>query len=119
MKNEPLRVIYSEEGLTFGEADGKHYLVTGGKTYRISGNIYEPSLFIEFPDNRMVTLHNSFTVDEEGNDLLVFHARPYRGFKGDALSDPNRHCFLRTVRYDADNCPLFSEELNTEQSNEE
>ena len=54
--------------------------------------------------------HNSFTVDEEGKDILVFHARPYPGFKGDALSDPNRHCFLRTVRYDADNRPVFTEE---------
>lgn len=54
--------------------------------------------------------HNSFTVDEEERDLLVFHARPYPGFKGDALSDPNRHCFLRPVKYDADNRPLFSAE---------
>ena len=51
--------------------------------------------------------HNSFTVDEEGRDLLVFHARPYPGFKGDALSDPNRHCFLRTVEYTADGIPVF------------
>ncbi len=51
--------------------------------------------------------HNSFTVDEEGNDLLVFHARPYPGFHGTALSDPNRHCFLRPVRYDADGKPIF------------
>jgi GH43 family beta-xylosidase len=54
--------------------------------------------------------HNSFTVDEEGKDLLVFHARPYPGFRGTALSDPNRHCFLRYVRYDADGVPLFREE---------
>ena len=52
--------------------------------------------------------HNSFTVDEEGRDLLVFHARPYPGFKGDALSDPNRHCFLRTVEYTADGIPVFT-----------
>jgi len=52
--------------------------------------------------------HNSFTVDEEGKDLLVFHARPYPGFRGDALSDPNRHCFLRPVRYDEENRPVFT-----------
>ena len=55
--------------------------------------------------------HNSFTVDEEGRDLLVFHARPYPGFRGDALSDPNRHCFLRLVRYDTDGSPVFMAEL--------
>ncbi len=52
--------------------------------------------------------HNSFTVDEEGRDLLVFHARPYPGFKGDALSDPNRHCFLRLVRYSDKGSPVFA-----------
>lgn len=52
--------------------------------------------------------HNSFTKDAEGNDILVFHARPYPGFKGDALSDPNRHCFLRAVRYDEKGNPVFS-----------
>ena len=51
--------------------------------------------------------HNSFTVDEEGNDILVFHARPYPGFRGDALSDPNRHCFLRRVQYNQDGRPVF------------
>ena len=51
--------------------------------------------------------HNSFTVDEEGHDWLVFHARPYPGFHGTALSDPNRHCFLRQVRYTEDGTPIF------------
>ncbi len=51
--------------------------------------------------------HNSFTVDELGRDLLVFHARPYPGFHGTALSDPNRHCFLRLVRYAEDGTPVF------------
>lgn len=51
--------------------------------------------------------HNSFTVDETGADLLVFHARPYPGFHGTALSDPNRHCFLRSVVYDEAGEPVF------------
>lgn len=52
--------------------------------------------------------HNSFTTDEDGRDVLVFHARPYPGFKGTALSDPNRHTFLRVVEYGADGRPIFS-----------
>ena len=52
--------------------------------------------------------HNSFTVDEEGRDLLVFHARPYPCFEWDALSDPNRHCFLRLVRYSEKGSPVFA-----------
>lgn len=53
--------------------------------------------------------HNSFTTDEAGKDILVFHARPYPGFHGDALSDPNRHCFLREVRYDETGRPVLAE----------
>lgn len=53
--------------------------------------------------------HNSFTVDETGADLLVFHARPYPGFHGTALSDPNRHCFIRPVVYDNAGEPVFQE----------
>ena len=53
--------------------------------------------------------HNSFTTDEAGNDILVFHARPYPGFHGNALSDPNRHCYLRKVRYDAAGTPVFQD----------
>ena len=53
--------------------------------------------------------HNSFTKDEEGRDILVFHARPYPGFHGDALSDPNRHCYLRVIRYDENGTPVFQD----------
>ena len=53
--------------------------------------------------------HNSFTKNEQGEDLLVFHARPYPGFQGTALSDPNRHCYVRVIRYDGQNKPVFQE----------
>ena len=43
----------------------------------------------------------------QGADLLVFHARPYPGFRGTALSDPNRHCFLRPVAYSGAEEPIF------------
>ena len=52
--------------------------------------------------------HNSFTRDHEGRDLLVFHARPYPGFIGDPLSDPNRHCHVWPVEYDENDRPVFN-----------
>ena len=52
--------------------------------------------------------HNSFTKDKEGRDLLVFHARPYPGFQGTPLSDPNRHCHVWPVEYDEDDRPVFN-----------
>lgn len=51
--------------------------------------------------------HNSFTKDGQGNDILVFHARPYPGFRGTALSDPNRHCHIRKIRYAEDGSPIL------------
>ena len=38
--------------------------------------------------------HNSFTVDEEGNDILVYHARTEKVIEGDPLYNPNRHTML-------------------------
>lgn len=76
------KVIYSEENFSFGESDGKHYLVTGDNTYRISSGVYEPSLYIEF-SNKMVTLHNAFTVDElckavsEGTSITMVSGNSY------------------------------------------
>ena len=38
--------------------------------------------------------HNSFTIDEEGNDILVYHARTETEIIGDPLYNPNRHTML-------------------------
>ena len=39
--------------------------------------------------------HNSFTTDEAGRDVLVYHARNYTEIEGDPLWDPNRHTRLK------------------------
>ena len=51
--------------------------------------------------------HNSFTVDENGNDILVFHARTESVIEGDPLYNPNRHAMLQPIRW-ADGRPVFS-----------
>lgn len=51
--------------------------------------------------------HNSFTVDERGRDMLVYHARDYRDIKGDPLFDPNRHTRVQPIRYRPDGTPDF------------
>jgi len=53
--------------------------------------------------------HNSFTVDERGRDVLVYHARDYREIKGDPLFDPNRDTRMQYFRYRADGSPDFGE----------
>jgi len=50
--------------------------------------------------------HNSFTVSESGEDLLVYHARPYKGLIGDdALADPNRHTRIKLIHWNEDGTP--------------
>ncbi len=50
--------------------------------------------------------HNSFTVSEEGEDLLVYHARPYEGLiANNALTDPNRHTRIRRIYWNEDGSP--------------
>lgn len=52
--------------------------------------------------------HNSFTVDEEGNDIMVYHARKEKEIVGDPLYNPNRHAMLMKITWDSDDRPVFS-----------
>ncbi|WP_408071490.1 family 43 glycosylhydrolase [Butyrivibrio sp. JL13D10] len=52
--------------------------------------------------------HNSFTVDEDGNDIMVYHARTETEIEGDPLYNPNRHAMLMKIRYDEKGYPVFS-----------
>ncbi len=51
--------------------------------------------------------HNSFTVDEQGRDVLVYHGRDYEAITGDPLFDPNRHTRVQRIYYRADGTPDF------------
>lgn len=52
--------------------------------------------------------HNSFTVDEQGRDVMVYHARTYDGIRtDDPLYDPNRHAHYLYVTYDETGKPMF------------
>lgn len=51
--------------------------------------------------------HNSFTTAENGEDILVYHARNYTEIEGDPLWDPNRHTRIKTFSWDSDGMPDF------------
>ncbi|RVT46127.1 alpha-N-arabinofuranosidase [Rheinheimera sediminis] len=52
--------------------------------------------------------HNSFTVSADGKtDLLVYHARTYTEIVGDPLWDPNRHTYVKALRWDDNGMPVF------------
>ncbi len=51
--------------------------------------------------------HNSFTVDENGEDICVYHARTETEIVGDPLYNPNRHAMLMKITYDDRGYPVF------------
>ena len=53
--------------------------------------------------------HNSFTLDEQGQDLLVYHARNYTEIEGDPLYDPNRHTRIKSLEWDGEGMPVLGE----------
>ena len=54
--------------------------------------------------------HNSFTEDEDGNDIMVYHARTEANIEGNPLYNPNRHAHMMQVNWDEEDRPLFSYE---------
>ncbi len=53
--------------------------------------------------------HNCFTTDEDGNDIMVFHARTTdKLICEDPLYDPNRHTMLLKVKWDDGGFPVFN-----------
>jgi len=51
--------------------------------------------------------HNSFTVDDEGRDVMIYHARQESVITGDPLYNPNRHTMIMPIVY-KDGRPVFS-----------
>mgnify|MGYP002622010298 CR=1 FL=1 len=51
--------------------------------------------------------HNSFVKDEDGRDIMVYHARTESKIEGDPLYNPNRHAFLMVVNWDGNDRPVF------------
>ncbi|GAA0137838.1 family 43 glycosylhydrolase [Paenibacillus sp. YSY-4.3] len=55
--------------------------------------------------------HNSFTVTEDGQDVIVYHARNYKEITGDPLYDPNRHTRAQIFHWNENGTPNFGEPL--------
>lgn len=51
--------------------------------------------------------HNSFTVSEDGSDVLVYHARTYTEIEGDPLWNPDRHTYVKPIHWDEYGMPVF------------
>lgn len=86
-------------------------------------NLLDPSSWtkVQYPvlssadfTNQVGPGHNSFTVDELGNPVIVYHARTPNdvALPGEAadlgLNDPRRHARAKTVHWDAQGLPVLN-----------
>ena len=52
--------------------------------------------------------HNCFTVAEDGETtVLVYHARTYKTIEGDPLNNPDRHTFIKNVKWSSDDTVIL------------
>lgn len=52
--------------------------------------------------------HNSFTYAEDDETvMLVYHARTYTEIEGDPLWNPDRHTFVKPLKWDEQGMPVF------------
>lgn len=81
-----------------------------------TANLMDPRAWIKSPAPVFVTCretsvygpgHNSFTVDEAGRDMLVYHGRDYETIEGDPLFNPDRHTRVQRLYFGADGAPDF------------
>ncbi|WP_145520633.1 glycoside hydrolase family 43 protein [Yersinia mollaretii] len=71
----------------------------------------EPVFRTHYQNRQFGPGHNSFTVNEQGEEILVYHARNYTEIEGDPLYDPNRHTRIKTIRWDKQGMPILGEPL--------
>ncbi|MCM3001654.1 glycoside hydrolase family 43 protein [Paenibacillus cellulositrophicus] len=81
-----------------------------------SADLLDPASWVKSPEPVFATNeengqygpgHNSFTVSEDGKDVIVYHARNYKEIIGDPLYDPNRHTRMQIFGWNEDGTPNF------------
>ncbi|MEK5645024.1 alpha-N-arabinofuranosidase [Paenibacillus rhizosphaerae] len=81
-----------------------------------STDLLDPASWVKSPEPVFATNeengqygpgHNSFTVSEDGEDVIVYHARNYKEIIGDPLYDPNRHTRMQVFGWNEDGTPNF------------
>lgn len=81
----------------------------------LNPDVWEKSLRPVFATNDAASQygpgHNSFTIDEQGRDVIVYHARTYTEIEGDPLYDPNRHTRAQIFTWGIDKKPYFDKPI--------
>lgn len=119
--NEGAAVIKNDERIFIAfsaSATDENYAV--GLLYAdANSDLLNPESWTKLPKPVMVSSeknqeygpgHNSFATDEDGNELIIYHARPYKGFQTEnPLYDHNRHARIQRLFWTKDGFPYFGE----------
>ncbi|HSC66187.1 MAG TPA: family 43 glycosylhydrolase [Cellvibrio sp.] len=91
-------------GLLWADADSD--LLAASSWHKLQEPVFtsNPAL------NRYGPGHNSFTKDDYGqDDIMVYHARDYLELQGTPLTDPNRHTYIRRLKWTSEGFPDFGQ----------
>ncbi|MBM7540968.1 family 43 glycosylhydrolase [Amphibacillus cookii] len=120
-------ILYVNEGAAVIKRHGKifiafsanatdHHYAVGYLVADEDADLLDPTVWQKTPDPVFETSattqefgpgHNSFSQDEDGYDLLIYHARPYKEIKGNSLYDHNRHARIQRLFWNEDGTPYF------------
>lgn len=62
----------------------------------------------DLPESQTGPGHNSFTIDQYGNPLIVYHARDPKEITTNNLYDPGRHAFVKSLNFSFDGTPVLN-----------
>lgn len=119
------------EGPSVLQRDGRLYLTysasatgleyaMGVLTADADADLLDPASWVKSPDPVFTSApehgiygpgHNSFTEDEEGSTVLVYHARTYTELVGNPLWEPNRQACAQVLPFYADGSPVWGTPL--------
>ena len=123
--NEGPAVIKSDEEVFvfFSASEVNETYAVGMLRAPIGGDLMNPATWAktgyplltseDFGGQQVGPGHNSFTLDENGNPVIVYHARPAQsewiaGANG-GLDDPSRHARVKTVHFAADGSAVLNQ----------
>ncbi|MDQ0090225.1 GH43 family beta-xylosidase [Paenibacillus anaericanus] len=102
--------------ISFSASATDHNYCMGLLTADESADLLDPRSWVKSPGPVFQTNvetgqygpgHNSFTVSEDGQDVIIYHARNYKEITGDPLYDPNRHTRAQIFHWNEDGTPNF------------
>ena len=114
--NDKIYVFFSASGTGAEYCMGKVYADKDADLMDVNSWIKDenPALQTEDLTDQAGPGHNSFVVDENGDLLIVYHARPFSHFEKECgsycdepLYDPCRHARVKFVRFDKNCTPIL------------